>query len=248
MFYSWDNRITRELNKRLLQPAIRSMYYTVCFGNCCPFQLSAMFCVLCPAKKRHAPPGTPMCPWLCPSRVRTWQQGLAAPAGTCWLPPWRCYRGFGTAGEPTSHRVLWWGWLMAKPRLQCNEPNSSLFLEGSGWVPFGLFPMPFILWKRQEVLWSPGLPTSPDVWVWGLSITLGPPSLGHLLPRGLRAALTLWAHTSTASNPSCNWALKIPLGHPTPAGFFLVRGFATLGFIFPSLPCDNPSSHWLIWR
>lgn len=164
MSYSWDNCMTRELNRRLLQPPI-SVYHTLCSGYCCPLQPSAMFRVLCPAKKDilHQ---EPQCVPDCPSRVRTWspQQGLAAPAGTCWLPPWRCCRGFGMAGEPTSPRVLWWDWLMAEPYLQCNEPVSSLFLEGSGWVPFGLFPMPFILWKRQQVLWSSGLPMSPDVW------------------------------------------------------------------------------------
>lgn len=165
------------------------MYYTLCFGNCCPLQPSAKFCVLRSAKKdmlHWEPRCVPDCVpvgWGPAPHSKDWQLQLV-PAG--------CLPGGVTGGlsrqespHPTeSCAGLTNGW--ATPPV--NQPASSVFLEGSGWVPVGLFPKLFILWKRQEVLWSSGLPMPPDVWMWGVSIILGPPSLGHLLLRQLSAA------------------------------------------------------------
>lgn len=240
MFYSLDNCITRELNWRQLQPPVRSVYYTLCFGNCCPLQPSAMFSVLCPAKKdmlHQKPQCVPDCVppgWGPGPQARTGWYLLAASLEVL-QGVWHGRR----AHIPQSPVVgLTNGWATSSVQWA-----HLLSFPGGQWLgAIGAFPHAFYFVKKAGgpvILWATHVTRCVGVGAQHhLEITL----LGPSPPKMVWCNLTLWAHTSTAGNTSCKPALKIPVGHPTPASFFLVRGSAILGFICPSLPCDSPSS------
>lgn len=172
-----SNGTIRALNKRLLQPPVTSAYYALCFGNCCPSQPTAMFCVAFAQPRKTRSTRQPQC---VPSHIpagrgpgphskKQQPQSAPAPAATCRLPPWRCYGAFWhgrRAHIPLSPTPGMTNGRATSPVQSClltvSPPPLFSWRAGGGWVPFGLFFLPFILEKGQGALRrAPGPPMLP---------------------------------------------------------------------------------------